>query len=666
MYTDYDTLLKKTSFQEARRQVEEATLEKLVQWRGDDENGSSELEDVFREVIVIDDEDDDEPDEDQEKKSTSTDRESSVEVVSASAAADHLETRPINMQSAQEDDKDASEEEAHQRISVVQGPMTRSEDPKVDRRGFSRYRAWDRAMNRYRERISTSRRTEMESLSSNQRAYMPSQGPRFEADRRVLEPIQDDDYQILPARHIVDPPLERRAPTPNGPYYREPPDYRDVDVYHTGASGAITSQQQVSYSTSSRASVPQRPPDILHFPDGSVFEKVPSSSGNPAFHLDRLAEPVFARGPSVYHRTQDNPRKRVHDVVDMPPQDMETSPRSHVVLPSIEAPDSSLVMQRRGDEARNFTTMPDEPLKNSPRSSGRRVDDLSRGINVIDLTDDGDAPKRRRLEGQDSVHGKRAPASPGGHYPYGADNLWRPSQRYASYEPRPLHDTVDAVGPNAAIHDHLPVTVPHHEAVPVSPRAHLRADMTSVPAQPVYRGTGDRVMWETAERPAVHYFTYAPEGQSVVDARYVGQAETRYVTTWDRNRHLDLDRPSWRSKARLYENERRLIDAQESRAPDVRVVETWPYQREHKTEAGYYTEDTMTTRTAPQAYRVRTHVPIPASDAGGDSSRYAPYPSRRRDGLPASAVRRYKFEREKTLRAQYESLRHSCLLGSIG
>ena len=59
VYTQYDRLLKITSFQDARAAVEEPCLAKLVQWRGDDENGTTVLEDVFREVIVISDDEDD-------------------------------------------------------------------------------------------------------------------------------------------------------------------------------------------------------------------------------------------------------------------------------------------------------------------------------------------------------------------------------------------------------------------------------------------------------------------------------------------------------------------------------------------------------------------------------------------------------------------------------
>jgi hypothetical protein len=33
--------------------VEHTTLAKVIEWRGDDENGQTVLEDVFREVIVL-------------------------------------------------------------------------------------------------------------------------------------------------------------------------------------------------------------------------------------------------------------------------------------------------------------------------------------------------------------------------------------------------------------------------------------------------------------------------------------------------------------------------------------------------------------------------------------------------------------------------------------
>jgi hypothetical protein len=55
IYTKYDSLLRRVQWNEARSMVEGPTLRKLVEWRGDDDNGKEALEDVLREVIVISD-----------------------------------------------------------------------------------------------------------------------------------------------------------------------------------------------------------------------------------------------------------------------------------------------------------------------------------------------------------------------------------------------------------------------------------------------------------------------------------------------------------------------------------------------------------------------------------------------------------------------------------
>ena len=55
IYTEYDRLLRKVGYHEARSRVEAATLKKLVEWRGDDESGKKVFEDVMKEVIVLPD-----------------------------------------------------------------------------------------------------------------------------------------------------------------------------------------------------------------------------------------------------------------------------------------------------------------------------------------------------------------------------------------------------------------------------------------------------------------------------------------------------------------------------------------------------------------------------------------------------------------------------------
>jgi hypothetical protein len=89
-YTDYDKLLKTDGWSEARGQVEKVSLAKLKEWRDEDGKQSNELEETFREVIVLDD-DDDEASSDEGSMSTPDEREQSMEIVSSRATARDLQ-----------------------------------------------------------------------------------------------------------------------------------------------------------------------------------------------------------------------------------------------------------------------------------------------------------------------------------------------------------------------------------------------------------------------------------------------------------------------------------------------------------------------------------------------------------------------------------------------
>lgn len=60
-YTDYDYLLRSFKWENARAEVEPDCLQKLIEWRGEnqDDEEDNELEEVLRETIVIDDDDED-------------------------------------------------------------------------------------------------------------------------------------------------------------------------------------------------------------------------------------------------------------------------------------------------------------------------------------------------------------------------------------------------------------------------------------------------------------------------------------------------------------------------------------------------------------------------------------------------------------------------------
>ncbi|KAL4868188.1 hypothetical protein BDV12DRAFT_170221 [Aspergillus spectabilis] len=208
IYTNYDRLLKTTSFHEARATVEQPTLAKLVEWRGDDENGKTVLEDVFREVIVIsDDEDSDIEGEPQ----TFTGRDTSVEIISSNPVIEELPMKPINYGNLarREAQVELSEDEAAPGFRFIPEVPRKT---KIDRRGFSRYQAWDRAINRYKNMTSGS-------------TYQPP----FSAG----EPLQE-------ARGLNREPFDR-----------EPPLHRPIYPRHSSAAPyALPSQRAVNINSS--------------------------------------------------------------------------------------------------------------------------------------------------------------------------------------------------------------------------------------------------------------------------------------------------------------------------------------------------------------------------------------------------------------------------------
>jgi len=86
-YTDYDKLLKTDGWMTARSQVEHVSLTKLKEWRDEADEQSNELEETFREVIVLDD---DESSGD-ESLSFTDEREQSMEIFSNRATARDLQ-----------------------------------------------------------------------------------------------------------------------------------------------------------------------------------------------------------------------------------------------------------------------------------------------------------------------------------------------------------------------------------------------------------------------------------------------------------------------------------------------------------------------------------------------------------------------------------------------
>lgn len=216
VYTDYDRLLKITSFQEARAAVEEPCLAKLVQWRGDDENGTTVLEDVFREVVVIsDDEDDNNP------GPSHGGRTRSAEIVSNNTIIGNCQTNPMSYETSIVDPSaicGSAEDEPPAGFRYVPlSPRKRSttNKTKIDRGASSRYQAWDRARHRYRNATGKSNHIHgldepAEQYYHHDRVANPLPRPSDAGNPRLTE---IPNHKLMVAVHPEDPGKER---------YREP------------------------------------------------------------------------------------------------------------------------------------------------------------------------------------------------------------------------------------------------------------------------------------------------------------------------------------------------------------------------------------------------------------------------------------------------------------
>ncbi|KAL5043717.1 hypothetical protein BDW71DRAFT_210060 [Aspergillus fruticulosus] len=222
IYTDYDRLLKTTSFHEARAAVEQPTLAKLVEWRGDDENGKTVLEDVFREVIVISDDDDSDNEGEPQQLHG---RETSVEIISSNPVIEELHMRPVHhgnraLWGAQTEN---SEDEAAPGFRFIPEAPKKT---KIDRRGFSRYQAWDRAINRYRNMASGSNRRPPPYSTAGEPSQENLRLGREEPSRRPIDPRHSSVAPIaLPNQRTVKNNLSRAPLKPaaeHRPYVLHP------------------------------------------------------------------------------------------------------------------------------------------------------------------------------------------------------------------------------------------------------------------------------------------------------------------------------------------------------------------------------------------------------------------------------------------------------------
>ncbi|CAO2654776.1 Nn.00g115090.m01.CDS01 [Neocucurbitaria sp. VM-36] len=289
-YTDYDKLLKTGGWMEARSKVEHVSLAKLKEWRDEAGEQSNELEETFREVIVLDD--DDEVTSDDGSLSTPDEREQSMEIVSSRATARDLQPerstdyRRIDVHDMRRVPRRTIVVRPHlppPRSAILSGPSY--------------------------------------SQSMIQQAYQPIR--QFHPASESPPPSRGEAYRPTHSRPVD--PRTRPAAVQPGP--RKAPVMLDGRLYELEPISDPRDYPRVEYDSSLRVAPRRAPEGYVQSPAR------PISFDRPPAHAKRPSEQDVVL-PSVEHETVDlmSPRRNAED--QRPLQDQNPQSRAYVDMQS--------------------------------------------------------------------------------------------------------------------------------------------------------------------------------------------------------------------------------------------------------------------------------------------------------------------------------------------
>jgi hypothetical protein len=180
-HTRYDLLLRETSWENARKAVESLCLDILVKWRGDEETGRDQLDEVLREIVVIDDSDNESESEDEDNGEEYEEISDEVEVVSDTnkeVAVPISQPQSVLPQVRLTKAQKKKQKKRAGRISNAElgvstqtrsrtKPKERRNATKKTRKGFKRYKAWQEALSRQQNRRPDCPSPEEQASTSN-------------------------------------------------------------------------------------------------------------------------------------------------------------------------------------------------------------------------------------------------------------------------------------------------------------------------------------------------------------------------------------------------------------------------------------------------------------------------------------------------------------------
>jgi hypothetical protein len=159
-HTRYDQLLKETTYVNARKAVESLCLDVLVKWRGDEETGRDQLDEILCEVIVISDSESDGSDDDEDEDDSSVSSSEDESLVDGAVGdnggpsavvppVDRPPAAPLAAHNFRAGRPPRSSRDARMKIKKAAHADRRA--ARWSQRGFSRYEAaWHEAVERQR------------------------------------------------------------------------------------------------------------------------------------------------------------------------------------------------------------------------------------------------------------------------------------------------------------------------------------------------------------------------------------------------------------------------------------------------------------------------------------------------------------------------------------
>ena len=363
-YTNYDRLLRRLPYNQARHEVEEETLKKLVEWRGDDASNGDDprqraVDDLVRDVIVVSDDDDNDSNSDVDGTEQIRHEDLRVEELPSDSYGP-TQLRPFSPS------RDMYEEAPSGYRIVSQVPRReRLTNADIEAQERNRRAIWEHARLAYRTRVA-------EPQPQYQRTYLGRSSPT-----RTLIPLDPPAGSVIRREYLGPAPTQRPIEYEVG---------RSTEEVALRApfvpSPSRQSQNRTEHEQMNPPSRPMSPRYAGLTSDGRRYERIPLNHEPAPVPYRRMTPPQNVQYPSsrpITPRAAQYTQRRRSASPDV----------GHgSVLPSIEGPGiAPSPTQHRRDASDQTRTWPTPPSNFATRYG-----------NIIDLTSSQESASRHNAQ----------------------------------------------------------------------------------------------------------------------------------------------------------------------------------------------------------------------------------------------------------------------------